>query len=68
MFIDFREGKRKEEQERERERERNIHVRNIHWFFPISAPAMDQTCNLDMCPDWHSNLQLFGVQDNDPTN
>ena len=35
---------------------------------PVSAPIGDQTCNLGMYPDWESNLQPFGTQDNVPTN
>ena len=55
MFIDFN--------ERGRERERDIDQ-----FFPLHALTRDRTHNLGMCPEWGSNPQLFGVQDNAPTN
>ena len=43
--------------EREEVRERNMRV-----------PKGDQTCNLDMCPEWGSNPQPFDVWDSFPTN
>ena len=51
------------------ERERNIDVRKKHWLV-ASSTCSDQGANLTlgMCPDWESNLQLFGEQDDDPTN
>ena len=35
---------------------------------PICAQTRDRTHNLGMCPDWDSNLQPFGLQDDAPTN
>ena len=46
--------------ERKGKRERHVDVRE--------TPTGDQTGNPDMCPDWESNLQTFGVNDNVPTN
>ena len=35
-------------------------MRNINQLPPLRAQTEDQTCNPGMCPDWKSNLQLFG--------
>ena len=50
--------------EREREREKE---RNMDWLPLIRAPTRDQTRNPGVCPDWESNLQLFGAQGDAPT-
>ena len=34
---------------------------------PICAPNGIGTCDLGICPDWESNPQPFGVQDDAPT-
>ena len=61
MFTDL-------ERERERETETSVWERNIHGLPPVHAPTGDRTCNLDICPDWESKLQPFGVWDNSPKN
>ena len=43
-------------------------MREKYWLPPVRAPAGDRTCNLGMCPDWESNLQPFGAQDDPPIN
>ena len=62
MFIDFREG-RYAEWETERKRERNIDL-----LPPVCTLTRDRTCNLGMCPDWESNTQHFGAQNDAPVN
>ena len=59
---------REEERERERGREMDVKERNIDCLPSVRAPTGDRTHNLGMCPDWGSNPQTFGVQDNTPTN
>ena len=44
--------------ERGREREIKRYVEN-HLSVPYMPPTRDGTCNLGMCPEWESNLQLF---------
>ena len=73
MVIDSRErGMEGVEGERERQRETEFDVRDKR------QPAASHMCpnrgsnpqpnNLGICPDWESNSQPFGVQDNAPTN
>ena len=52
MFIAFREEGRQ---------------RNTDWSPPVCAPTKGQSCNLGVLPDWESNPQPFGVQDEAPT-
>ena len=52
----------------ERERETLMWERNINQFPPMCTPTGYWTHNLGMCPEWDSNLQPFGVQDNVPIN
>ena len=56
-LIDFR--------ERGREGERR---RNIDWLPLVYTSTGDQTCNPDMCPEWESNPQPFGLPDSIPIN
>lgn len=35
---------------------------NIDWLSPIYALTKDGTCNIDKCPKWKLNPQLFGVR------
>ena len=57
---------RKEGRERER---KNINVREKHWSLAsCMCLARDWTHNPGMCPDWASNSQHLGVQDDAPTN
>ena len=48
----------------EREREKHIDVRKKHWLVASHMHAIEP----GMCPDWESNPQPFGVQDDAPTN
>ena len=41
---------------------------NIDWLPPVYALTGDWTYNLDMCPDWYSNLQHFGAEEDAPAN
>ena len=45
--------------ERETKRRKYRHERNIDCLPPIHALTGGQTCDLGMCPDQESNLQLF---------
>ena len=57
MFIDLLIlGREREELGRGGERERNM-----DWLPPIHTETWDWTHSLDICPDWESNLQPFGV-------
>ena len=49
MFMDFR----------ERQRETLMWEKNISWFHSLYPLNWDGTCNLSMCPEWGSNLQLL---------
>lgn len=68
-----RERERDRESERDRDREREKREREKReisiWegnLDQLVAHTDDRTCNLGMCPDWQSNLQPFGVQDDAP--
>ena len=37
--------------------------RNILWLPPICAQTGNRTCNLSICPDWKSNLQLLVTEE-----
>ena len=61
------------EREEGSEKENNIDVRatlmgerNIDQLPPVYALTRDCTHNLGMFPDWGSNLQPFGVQEDAP--
>ena len=65
MFIDLKErrGGRKGGGWREREREREIDL-----LLSIRIPTRYPAGNLGVFPDWESNLQPSGVQDDAPIN
>ena len=42
--------------------------RNIYQLPPVHTPTVYRTHNLCVSPDWKSNLQPFGVQDDAPAN
>ena len=42
--------------------------RSINWLPLVCTLTGNWTHNLDMCLDWESNLQPFGLQDDAPTN
>ena len=62
IFLLILEREREEEKAIEKESERNINL-----LPPVCALTGDKTCNLGVCPQWESNPQPFGVQDNAPT-
>ena len=58
LFI-FRERTREGEREGEKHQcERETSIRNL-----LYAPTWGPGCNLGLCPDWESNQQPFGLQD-----
>ena len=59
-----REGGRGGETERDRERCET----NIDPLPPVHAPTWNQTCSLDIWPDWGLNTRSFGIWDNTPIN
>ena len=69
MFTDFT------EREGGRERKKKNNVTEKHWCereTSIGCPhytpsAVGHTCNLGTCPDWESNPQPFGLQDDAST-
>ena len=62
IFIDSWESGRGRERART-----SVWERNINWLLFVGVPTGNQTHNLGMCPDWESNPQSLGVQDNTPT-
>ena len=62
MFIDVRERR-----EREKEREKQMWGRNIDQLPLAGSLTGYWTCSLGMCPDQGLNPQLFGAQNNAPT-
>ena len=53
--------------ERDGEGETSIWASSINWLSPLCDPTGDWTGNLCMCPDWESNQQHFGAE-NDAAN
>ena len=63
------EGGREREKEREKQLcEKETSIRYLDGLPLVHTPTRDQTHSLGMCPDWESNLQPFGLQDDAPTN
>ena len=57
LFLERWEGK-------EKERERNTDVLEKHWLVASQTPpTRDVAHNWGICPDWESDQQHFGLQD-----